>query len=48
MPFQASCAFSAKGKEGSGALLKEGGRYVGIPKTAAARTQIDVSQARGL
>ena len=41
-------AFSAKGKEGSGAILRRGVAMSVFPQTAAASTQIDVSQARGL
>jgi len=40
-------AFSAKGKEGSGAILRKGVTMSVSPQTAAAST-IDVSQARGL
>ena len=41
-------AFFAKGKEGSGAILRRGGAMSVFPQTAAASTPIDVSQARGL
>jgi hypothetical protein len=40
-------AFSAKGKEGSGAILRRGVAMSVFPPTAAAST-IDVAQARGL
>jgi hypothetical protein len=41
-------AFSTKGKEGSGAILRRGGAMSVFSQTAAASTSIDVSQARGL
>ena len=40
--------FSARGQDGSGAILRRGDAISVFPQTAAASTPIDVSQARGL